>query len=111
MVILSEIVSIDRFKSLDKLASYFGLVPTCHSSGESEVDGELTERGNSYLRYIIIELAWIAIRKDPALLEKFQKLSRRMKKQVAIVAIAKNLLNRIRYVLKNKKPYVKAVSS
>lgn len=111
MVILSEIVSIDRFKSLDKLASYFGLVPTCHSSGERDDEGKLTDRGNNYLRHKIIEIAWVAIRKDPALLEKFQKLTRRMKKQVAIVAIAKNLLNRIRYVLKNKKPYVMFVSA
>lgn len=109
MILLSEIVNINRFKSLDKLAAYLGIIPTCHSSGEHETDGELTKRGNRYLKYLIIEITWVAVRKDPALLEKFQKLSTRMKKQRAIICIAKNVLNRIRYILVNKRPYVSAV--
>jgi hypothetical protein len=40
----------------------------------------------------------------------FLALSHRMPKPQAIVHIARKLLNRIRYVLKNDQPYVKAVA-
>ena len=39
----------------------------------------------------------------------FQKLVKRMESQKAIIRIAKKLVNRIRYVLKNKNAYVQAV--
>ena len=60
-------------------------------------------------RHLIGEAVWIAIRKDPALLLAFNQLTRRMKKQDAIIRIAKKLLRRIRYVWKNQTPYVLAV--
>jgi transposase len=111
MILLSEIITIARFSSLDKLATYVGLIPTCHDSGEKESDGSMTHRGNHFLKYILIEAAWVAVRHDPALLEKFQKLSHRMKKQRAIISVAKNLLNRIRYVLRHKQVYVPAIAA
>jgi hypothetical protein len=49
------------------------------------------------------------VRKDPALLMSFNELSKKMQKNNAIVRIARKLLNRIRYVLKNKQEYVSAV--
>jgi len=42
------------------------------------------------------------IRKDPALLLCFNQFCQRMKKQEAIIRIAKKLLNRIRHVWKNE---------
>jgi len=38
-----------------------------------------------------------------------QKLVVRMKPNKAIIRIAKKIINRIRYVLKNQTPYVKAM--
>jgi hypothetical protein len=57
----------------------------------------------------LIESSWVAVRKDPALLMSFNELSKKMQKNNAIVRIARKLLNRIRYVLKNKQEYVSAV--
>ena len=54
----------------------------------------------------MIEAAWIAIRKDPALTACFNEYIKRMSKQEAIIRIAKKLLNRIRTVLKENKEYV-----
>jgi hypothetical protein len=51
----------------------------------------------------------LAARKDPALLRAFEGYCQRMRKTMAIVKIARKLLNRIRFVLKNHKPYVPAV--
>ena len=110
MVFLTEIININRFQSLDELASYFGLIPTEDSSGENEDDGSITPCGNKYLKHIIVEATWTAIRKDPFLTLKFEKLAKRMKKQRAIVVCAKNLLNRIRFVLKNRQKYVTCVA-
>lgn len=109
MLILTEIGEITRFKNLDSLCSFIGLVPMTNSTGENERTGGITVRQNKILRTTIIESSWIAIRHDPALMLAFQKLVKRMESQKAIVRIAKKLVNRILYVLKNKKYYVHAV--
>ena len=109
MLILTELGDINRFKNLDKLCSYIGLVPMTHSTGENENTGNITVRRNQLLRTAIVESSWIAIRNDPALMLAYQKLIKRMEPQKAIIRIAKKLVNRILYVLKNKKAYVQAV--
>ena len=108
MILLTEIGDILRFSSLDKLASYAGMVPDIRSSGETEYSKGITYRRNPALRALLIESAWVAVRKDPALMMVFNKLSLRMKKTQAIVHIARKLLNRIRFVLKNQRQYVLA---
>jgi len=105
MVFLTELIDIDRFGSLDHLASYCGLVPDEHSTGEEQTLTGITHRCNGLLRGVLIECAWMAARKDPQLLMDFTKLSNRMPKNKAIIRIARKLLNRIRFVLKNEKPY------
>ncbi len=109
MTFLTELYHISRFRTLDNLASYVGLVPNTDSSGEKDTTTGITKRRNPVLRGILIENAWIAVRKDPALMMAFEKLCKRMKKTNAIVRIARKLLNRIRYILKNKEEYVTAV--
>lgn len=109
MTLLTELYDIKRFKTLDKLCSYVGLVPNTYSSGERERKTGMTGRRNVQLRVILIESAWIAVRKDPALLMSFNELCRHMPKTKAIVRIARKLLNRIRYVLKHHQDYVTAV--
>lgn len=109
MTLLTEIVDINRFKNLDHLASYVGLIPGEDSSGEQERNTGISHRRNAHLRGILIECSWAAARKDPALLMAFGKLSKRMAKNRAIVRIARKLLNRIRYVLKHQEPYETSV--
>jgi len=109
MIILTEIGDINRFKNLDKLCSFIGLVPMTNSTGENEKTGDITVRKNKILRKALVESSWIAIRNDPALILAYQKLIKRMEPQKAIIRIAKKLVNRILYVLKNKKAYVQAV--
>jgi transposase len=106
MILLTEIVTLERFPSLDELACFVGLVPGEHSSGEDRTVTSITERKNPYLRWILIESSWIAVRQDSALALSFTTLSQRMPKNQAIVRIARKLLNRIRFVLKHQQPYV-----
>ena len=63
MIFLTEIDDISRFKRLDELCSYCGIVPNCHSSGERESVGELSRRGNAIIKKNLIECAWVAVKK------------------------------------------------
>lgn len=105
MTILSELESIDRFKSLDQLCSFLGLVPTTKTSDKNERVGSITPRSNKPLREMLIESAWVAIRNDPALALAYSNLCKRMKSNKAIIRIAKKLVSRIRYVLANQVEY------
>lgn len=105
MILLTEIGEIKRFRSFDKLNSYAGLRPGEYSSGEREVKYSMTLRCNANIRKVLIESAWTAARRDPALLLSFNQYCHRMCKNKAIVKIAKKLLNRIKYVLLNNRPY------
>jgi transposase len=109
LVFLTEVISVDRFKNLDRLACFVGLVPGEKSSGEIEQDTGLSSRRNTFLRYTLIECAWVAQREDPALLQAFTQYCQRMPKSVAIVHVARKLLSRMRFVLKNNQPYVSGV--
>jgi transposase len=105
MVFVTEIVDIRRFTNLDRLARFVGLVPGEYSSGGRITSTGLSHRSNRFLRHVLIECAWVAVRHDPALLLTFQTLSHRMPKQQAIIRIARKLLNRIRYVWIHETPY------
>ena len=109
MTFLSELDNIKRFNNLDKLCSFVGLIPSTHSSGEKEVAANITRRTNKPLRAAIVESSWVAIRYDPALSLKYNQLRSRMEPNQAIIRLANNMLNRIRYVLLNHKDYVCSV--
>jgi transposase len=109
MTLLTELSDIARFPSLDELSCYVGLIPDTQESGEKEHTGGITQRRHRQLRCLLIEASWVAIRKDPAMLMAFIQYCKRMRKNRAIVKIARKLLNRIRYVLKNQTEYVPEV--
>lgn len=105
----TAIGDINRFAGLAPLCDYVGLVPRVHSSSDTERVMGLTHRGHHKLRETLIEASWTAIRQDPAMTMAFAAYSKRMKKNKAIIKIARKMLNRIRCVLKNRMPYVMAV--
>lgn len=107
MVELDDIV---RFRNADHLASFIGLVPMCHSSGESNGTGDITVRRHFMLRCLLVEAAWVAIRKDPAMTVAYTEYRKRMNPQKSIIKIARRLVNRIYYVLKHEKEYIPCVA-
>jgi transposase len=106
MTFLTEIEDMNRFSDTDHFAGYIGLIPSCHSSGQVENNGEITPRCHKFMREMLIESAWTAARIDSALHLAFCELCKRMEPNKAIIRIARKLLNRIYYVLKQKKKYV-----
>ncbi len=106
---VTEIDDVNRFKNAYHLASYVGLIPMCHSSGEKDGTGDITVRKQATLRWAIIEAAWAAIRKDPAMTMAYEEYCKRMPCSKAIVKIARKLVNRIYFVLKRRQEYVPCV--
>lgn len=105
MNFLTEIGDIKRFTKLDKLCSIIGLIPNTNASGDQQGVGRMTKRGKKEIKNSLIEAAWIAIGHDPDLKLAFDKYTQRMKKNKAIVRIAKKLLNRIRTLLIEQRKY------
>lgn len=105
MIMLIEIGDFDRFEDTNKLKSYVGLIPQEHSSGEKEIKTGITRRGNKFLKRVIVETSWVAVRKDKTLMSVYTKLTKRMKGSKAIIVIAGILLNRIRSIMRKKEHY------
>jgi transposase len=109
MLFLLEVGDLTRFKGFDALNDFIGFCPDTASSGETDRDRGITSRRHKQMRRALIEAAWQAIRIDPALLESYQTLTKRMKNSQAIIRIARKLLRRLRTVLLSGTPYQKGV--
>jgi|TARA_B110000261_G_scaffold143153_1_gene164943 transposase len=105
VAIISELGDINRFKHLNHLCSYVGLMPMSYNSGESEQSRGMTYRANNWVRTMLVEASWQAIRKDPAMTQYYLKHAGQINGKKAIIKVSRKLLNRVRYVLKNKQPY------
>ena len=109
ITLLTEIEDITRFENTDHLASFVGLIPGRHSSGEKDKNTGMTFRGHDFIKRSLIESSWIAAMRDPALNIAYHKYVQRMEANKAIIRIARKLLNRIYFVLKNQQEYVTGI--
>ena len=103
--LLVEIADIKRFATFAQFNSFIGFCPGEHSSGEKERKGTITSRHHNALRSLLIEAAWTAVKKDPALSLAFSYLKKRMTAKRAIIRIARKLLNRIYHVWAKNENY------
>jgi transposase len=88
-----EIFNPERFKSADQLASYVGLAPTVHQSGQSKPRAKLVQTGQVRLRSLLIEAAWRWKATDAQARSFYQKIvSRTGLTQKAITALARKLV-------------------
>ena len=108
--LITEIGDICRFNNIDQLGSYVGLVPRIRESGEITHTGGITFRCNSFLRTLLIESSWQAVRMDPAIMLYYKKHLVNNKGHKVIIKVARKLLNRIRFVMKNRQPYLTGVA-
>jgi transposase len=109
MYILSRIGDPKNLKSPRELGSFAGVVPSEHSTGDHQTKGSITHMGDKIMRSLLVEAAWIAIRKDHELYEFYQRIRSRNPiskgSKVAIVAVARKLTHRIYRVLKDQRNY------
>ncbi len=82
-----------RFKNARQVSAYLGLVPRERSSGGKRRLGSITKQGNTRLRKLLVQAAWVVLRsrsKDPLVLWS-QHVAERRGKRVAVVATARRL--------------------
>jgi transposase len=79
-----------RFARSNQFGCYFGLVPCQDASGGSNRLGHITRDGPSTVRKLLCEAAHVAVRKCPAVRERFERVMRGEsdRKKIAIVAVA-----------------------
>jgi len=95
-----------RFRSGRALACFSGLTQSEYSTGERIRKGRITRQGRGCIRGWLIQCAWVCIKKDPAMLQAFQRISANTgSKKKAIVAIARKLVVRIWTCLQTNTEY------
>lgn len=103
--ILVELQDMKRFKSAERIASYIGLTPSEYSTGQYTRQGRITRCGNTRVRTCLVESSWVLIYRDPLMKHKYERLKMRKGAKRAIIAIARNLIIRIRSMVLNNEPY------
>lgn len=104
-ILANELGNMSQFENERQLFSYTGLTPSEHSSGDAIRRGHITRQGNTRVRCVLCEAAWLAIRKDQSLKDFFDNLYPRAGKKKAIVAVARKLVGRIRAAFRQQKLY------
>jgi transposase len=110
MLFLLEVGDVNRFKSFDALNNFVGFCPDSDSSGENEKHTGITKRRHNALRTALVESAWQLVRRDAAMFNHYQQLAKRMKKQKAIIRIARKLLRRMRAVMLSQRVYLTGIN-
>jgi transposase len=104
-LIMAEIGDIDRFNAAKKLASYAGLVPSVNQSGQHKYFGRITKAGDTYLRYGLVEASHVTVRYDAGFSQRYRLLKNKKGSAIAITAIARELIEVVYYVLKERRNY------
>ena len=92
------------FPTAAHLASWAGLCPGNDESGGKHRSGK-TRPGNIWLLDALTQAAWSAARTDTFLAARFRRLSRRLGKKKAIVAVAHTVIVAVWHVLANDRDY------
>lgn len=106
-LIKSEIIDVNRFACFEKLCAYAGLAPRVSQSANKSTHGPLCSNRRKHLQWILLEVVWHFIRKQPDKLEKYEAISKRKNANTAKVAIARDMLKIIYHILKEKRPFYK----
>ncbi len=106
---LSAIGGPKNLKNTRSTSHLFGLGPREHSTSDRVRRGGITAIGDPVARKMIIQAAWIAIRKDQELKDYFLKIyfrnPRQYAKQKAIIAVARKLVCRMHAVLRDQRVF------
>jgi transposase len=107
MECLLELQTVERFRRADQLAAYVGLTPSQYSSADKVRMGHITAIGKNSLRATLVEASWRLVTKDEVMRKKYEQIKLRAGAKRAIVAVARNLLLRMRRMLLDEKLYIR----
>ena len=98
-----------RFGSGSQVSNYLGFVPRLDYSGTIQRQGHITKRGNGYLRGLLVQAVWVAVRSKHggALQERYLYKTAEMgfSKKKTLVSIGRRLAELMYSVLRNKTKY------
>ena len=100
---------VERFSNRRKLVSYWGLNPREDSSAGRQRLGSISKQGNTMMRWLLIEAAQTAARRDPQLRRTYQRLKHQRNSGVAKVAVARRLVVRLFWMLRTRHNYAQLV--
>ena len=105
-VIATEIDGIARFDNSDSLCAYAGLIPSTSSSGDKTYHGRLVPGCNKWLRWALVEAAWVAVGCS-AYFGGFYRhhRSRGKKANTGIMIVSRRMCQIIFRILKERRPY------
>jgi transposase len=96
---------VSRFAGGRKVAAYVGLEPMEYSSGGKQKFGSISKGGSRLLRYLLVEAAQTAVRRDEELKRFYLRLFNKRGAQKAKVAAARKLLIRSYILLRDRIDY------
>lgn len=97
MLLVLELWDIERFPDARHLASYVGMVPSVNQTGGKKPTrgGALTKQGNTHVRWVMVQDAWVAMRHDRRYRGLFDHFARRQGRARAIIPVARYLLSEV----------------
>jgi len=104
-ILANELGDMSQFSSENKLFSHVGLTPTEHSSGERTRKGHISRQGKPILRSTLVQCSWVAIRHDEGLRKIYERIAAKSGSKIAIVAVARRLIGRIRACFRKNEKY------
>lgn len=105
-VVVTEIDTLERFPSAKKLCAYAGLVPTTYASGGKVYHGSLLPMCNKWLRWALIEAAWVSIGCSGYFGGMYRHYRSRGKgANTAITIVARRMCDIVWHLLKQKRVY------
>jgi transposase len=104
-VVMAEIGEISRFIGPKQLCSFAGLVPSTRSSDTHVRHGRITKEGSPWLRWIMVSAAQRAPSASPRHALFHKRILQRHGKKTARVALARQMLSIIYYMLLRNTPY------
>lgn len=94
MLFLTEMGDLTRFSNRRQVAAFLGLCPSSNESGENNNrKGHITRQGPSWLRKVLCQAAWTAVRCDDTTRRRWERIrgGRSTRGKKAIVAVMRNL--------------------
>jgi transposase len=104
--LMIEILSVERFSSVKKLASFFGIHPVFKQSGDGLSGYKMSKRGRKEPRQILFNVARFAVVHNSYIKEIYvMHLKKGMPKMAALGAVMYKILRIVYGMLKNNKPF------
>lgn len=105
-VLLAEMGELSQFSSAKQLAAYAGVCPGERSSGDLKTKTLMSKVGNGHLRKAVYMPAIVAKRRNPAVKELCDRLTKANKHKMVVVGAAMRKLLHIAFgVLKSGRPF------